>query len=253
MMFVTTLFFATAFADTETVVVEAWPTYEMDTTAYVGAARVRLRADSDLESEALGILPMTAPVTVIEDGEEWVHVRTDNGLEGYVSRPLLTAGVLEYDLGDDGIADKIVATFDAEQNLVLRVLEGDKITRSRLEGVDMHYVTLSVLDRWEAGVPMIRVETPDREACGESQHRHFFSYQNGKLRAAISEYEFSDVPYYSRESVQFLPSSQTAIRTSVSGDYDEGDHRVEVDILEFRDGVYVSRAQADLELITAPW
>ena len=248
MLFVITLFFATAFAETEAVEVRSNPTYETDSVVYAAGHRVRLRAEGDVASNALAAIGLADPLTVLGAGEAWVQVRTATGQEGYVSRELLTPTVVLHDLDDDGFLDKIVATLGAEGEVIIRTSVGEVTTRFRLETHSRSYVRLSVLDIWEAGVPMLKIETQDRQACGDSQVRYFLSYQDDQLRQAISEYESSDAPYYGYESVAFLPTSRTAVKTRASGDHYDDVHQVEVEILKLEHGVYMSRSKASLDV-----
>jgi len=187
-------------------------------------------------------------LTVVDAAPEWTEVALASGLRGYVSSALLTPEFLERDLDADGIPERIAVTFEADA-VTVRVARGGELARHRVDlGGEVDVLTVSTLDAWQAGVPLIALETPPRESCGEVQARHYISYTEGRLREAIRAYEFSDAPFYSHQSVTFLPASRVAVVTHERGDRELDTHSVSVELRVLEDGVFQSRSEVTVDL-----
>jgi len=237
-----------ASAETEPVRVASSSSYETGSIVYVAGSRVRLRADADADAATLDVLALGDALTVVDVEGEWTAVRAPTGIHGFVANTLLAPVVLEEDLDGDGVRETIAVTFEPDR-LAVRVRGSGGTARTRLHMPgDVGHVSVSVLGSWEAGVPMIKVETPERESCGAVQWRHYVSYTGGRLQEAVSEYEASDAPYYSGKSVQFLPVSGTAVLLHEQGDHFADEHTVSAEILVLEDGVYRTRSEVTVEL-----
>lgn len=66
--------------------------FAQDTVNYVANnSKVMVRRGPSTKNKIVKILPVNAPVTVLEQGKDWTRIRTTEGVEGYMLSRFLTA------------------------------------------------------------------------------------------------------------------------------------------------------------------
>lgn len=195
-----------------------------------------LYAATDLEAPSLSdtspmrAIPFGSTLTAIARGPDidnrlgaQCEVRLPDGSTAVLDRVDLTEHRWALDLDADGADDTLLARFDADDHLVLRVVGGASLDLGVQQDMGGTLRHAEITPAPGPGRPLIRVYVPGSEQCGGFSREMFVAWVRRGGAIVLDGSSGGDAPVYSEDTFTFSADATRVTEEHVSGEWlDDG-------------------------------